>query len=78
MKNDYLLRLEFDENDGCVLNFRCTRSQVDKVFFALAFASAGSNIRAGSLSLKHPAKSGISLMCRYEKLNEFKVGSGNV
>ena len=49
MKNHYVLRLTDLAGHETAHEFICTKSQMDKVFFALAFASCNSTIKRGSL-----------------------------
>lgn len=70
MKNNYLLRIEYENNEVAAFNFYCTRSQIDKLFFAFALASVMSNVSRGDLYLEHDCKTDI--MIRQELLNSFK------
>ena len=49
MKHHYVLRLTDLSDHETAHEFICTKSQMDKVFFALAFASCKSPIKRGSL-----------------------------
>ena len=71
MKNDYMIRVEHDETDVTVFNFHCTRTQVEKLFFALAYASPSSSIHSASMYLVHSSIEDVDLTNRYELLNTF-------
>lgn len=70
MKERYLLRIEYENNEVAAFNFCCTRSQIDKLFFAFALACPMSNVSRGDLYLEHDCKTDI-MICQ-ELLNSFK------
>lgn len=73
MRHDFVLRLETIDDEVCSLNFHCTRSQIDKVFFALAFACPSSSIKRGDLSVNHHLQ---NVANSYEHLNSFNQKEG--
>lgn len=73
MKSDYSIRLETLTSEVLVAHFYCTRRQIDNVFYALAFASPGSDLESGTLYLHHSPHSGVDVNCLCEQLNHFEV-----
>lgn len=61
MKNHYVLRIYDLANNETAHEFICTKSQMDKVFFALAFASANSTISRADLFRVVSAPASIKL-----------------
>lgn len=49
MKLEFLLRIFCTDEKIVEFTFHCTKRQVDKVFYALAFAACASNIRCARL-----------------------------
>ena len=76
MKHHYVLRLTDLANKETAHEFICTKSQMDKVFFALAFASCNSTIKRGSLYLVFEAPCGVILADAEQLVNTFECKGG--
>lgn len=76
MKHHYVLRLIDLANEEISYEFNCTKSQMDKVFFALAFASCDSTIKRGSLYLVCEAPRGVDLASSEQLVNIFECRAG--
>lgn len=49
MRQEYLLRLFCTDEKTHEFSFKCTKRQIDKVFYSLAFAAAASTVRCARL-----------------------------
>lgn len=78
MRNNYIIRC-LVKNEGIFdFRFNCTRTQVDKVFNALAFAAFGSNIDSCILYQRSKAPRNVAVFDNVIELNRFVVKSVEV
>lgn len=74
MRNCYHIRIELSNGEVSVLEFSSsTRTQMDKVFYALCFASPYSNMVSCSLYLDHDRSSHVDCQNLCEQINKFTV-----
>lgn len=76
MKHHYILRLVDLRGIETAHEFICTKSQMDKVFFALAFASCNSTIKHGSLYLMFETSHGVKIANPEQLVNTFECKGG--
>lgn len=73
MRSDFYLVVERKNVQRMVLQFHTTERNVNKVFFALAIASVGSDIKSCSLFLRHKDPRNASIVIKDERINHFEV-----
>lgn len=76
MRSDYYLVIERKNAQRMVLQFHTTERNVNKVFYALAIASVGSDIKSCSLFLRHKDSRNVSIIIKDERVNHFEVKNG--
>lgn len=73
MRNEYYLAIETKTRGKLVLCFYNTERNMNKVFYSLAVASVGSDIKSCGLFLRHHDPRNVSIVVKDERVNYFEV-----
>lgn len=76
MRSEYYLVIERKNAQRMVLQFHTTERNVNKVFYALAIAAGGSDMKSCSLFLRHNDPRNVSIVIKDKRINYFEVKNG--
>lgn len=77
MRNEYYMVIEMKTGGKLSLRFYNTERNMNKVFYSLAVASVGSDIKTCGLFLRHKDPRNVSMVIKDERINYFEVKNAN-